>query len=105
MSIRNFAFKQILFAFYLIFFDKTRIITKRYGVINLSAAKKIKILLIERDMTLTDLSKLLNKNLSTISGKMKRDNFCESDLKEIAEVLNYDYDIIFTDKETGKKIY
>ena len=70
----------------------------------MSAAKKIKILLVERDMTLTDLSKLLHKSLSTMSDKMKRDNFSEKDLKQIAEVLNYDYEIVFTDKNTGKTI-
>lgn len=70
----------------------------------MSAAKKIKILLVERDMTLTDLSKLLNKSLPTMSVKMKRDNFAEKDLKEIAELLNYDCEIIFKDKETGKII-
>lgn len=70
----------------------------------MSAAKKIKILLVEREMTLTDLSKLLNKSLSTMSGKMTRNNFSEKDLKKIAEVLNYDYDIVFTDKDNGKKI-
>ena len=70
----------------------------------MSATKKIKILLVERDMTLTELSKLLNKSLSTMSDKMKRDNFSEKDLRKIAEVLNYDYDIVFTDKDTGKTI-
>lgn len=70
----------------------------------MSAAKKIKILLVERDMTLTDLSRLLNKSLPTMSVKMKRDNFAEKDLKEIAELLNYDYEVIFKDKETGKII-
>ena len=55
-------------------------------------------------MTLTDLSKKLNKSLSTMSDKMKRDNFSEKDLKKIAEVLNYDYDVIFTDRETGKQV-
>ena len=70
----------------------------------MSAAKKIKILLVERDMTLTDLSKLLDKHLSTMSDKMRRDNLTEKDLKKIAEVLNYEYDVVFTDKETGKKI-
>lgn len=43
----------------------------------MSAAKKIKILLIEREMTLTELSKRLNKSVPTISDKMKRDNFLE----------------------------
>lgn len=70
----------------------------------MGAAKKIKILLVERDMTLTGLSKLLNRSLSTMSGKMTRDNFTERDLKEIADVLNYDYEAVFTDRETGKRI-
>lgn len=70
----------------------------------MSATKKIKMLLVEREMTLTDLSKLLNKSLSTMSGKMTRDNFSEKDLKQIADILNYDYEVVFTDKETGKRI-
>ena len=71
---------------------------------HLSAAKKIRILLIEREMTLTDLSKLLNKSLSTLSDKLRRDNFSEKDLMKIAEVLNYDYEAVFTDRNTGKTI-
>ncbi|WP_418667428.1 helix-turn-helix domain-containing protein [Allofournierella sp.] len=70
----------------------------------MSAAKKIKILLIEREMTLTELSKRLNKSVSTMSDKMKRDNFSEKDLKQIADILNYDYEAVFTDRETGKKV-
>ena len=70
----------------------------------MSAAKKIKILLASREMTLTELSKRLGKSLPAISKKMRRDNFCEKDLKEIAEALNYDYEAVFTDKETGKTI-
>jgi len=70
----------------------------------MGAAKKIKMLLVERDMTMKDLSKLLNRAPTTMSDKMRRDNFSEKDLRQIAEVLNYDYDIIFTDKETGKVI-
>lgn len=69
----------------------------------MSAAKKIKMLLVEREMTLTDLSKLLDRHLSTVSDKMRRDNFSEKDLKQIAEVLDFDYEIVFTDKHTGKK--
>ena len=68
----------------------------------MAAAKKIKMLLVEREMTLTDLSKRLNKSLSTMSGKMAR--FSEKDLKQIADILNYDYEAVFTDKETGKQL-
>ncbi len=70
----------------------------------MTAAKKIKIMLAQRDMTLTDLAKLLNKSLSTMSERMKRDNFCEKDLREISELLNFEYEAVFTDKETGKTI-
>ncbi|MDO5783562.1 MAG: helix-turn-helix transcriptional regulator [Eubacteriales bacterium] len=70
----------------------------------MSAAKKIKMLLVEREMTLTELAKRLNKTVSTMSGKMTRDNFSEKDLKEIADILNYDYEAVFTDRETGKRI-
>ena len=70
----------------------------------MSAAKKIKMLLVEREMTLAALSKLLNKSPSTMSDKMKRDNFSEKDLKQIADALNYEYTIVFTDKTTGKQI-
>lgn len=70
----------------------------------MSAAKKIKIMLAHREITLTELSKRMGKSLSTMSDKMKRDNFSEKELKKIAEVLNFDYDIVFTDKETGKTI-
>lgn len=73
-------------------------------MINLSAAKKIKMLLVEREMTSKSLSNLLNISPSSMSGKMTRNNFSEKDLKKIAEVLNYDYEIVFTDKDTGKTI-
>lgn len=71
---------------------------------SVAAAKKIRILLIERDMTITELAKMLGKSQSTISDKLARDNFTEKDLREIAELLNYEYEAVFTDRETGKKI-
>ena len=70
----------------------------------MSVAKKIKLLLVERDMTMTDLAKKLNTGKSNLSGKMKRDNFSENELKNIAEALNCDYDIVFTMRDTGKQI-
>lgn len=90
------------FVFLLNLLGNKRIIEK-WGD-ELAAAKKIKMLLVEREMTLTDLSKLLDRSLSTLSGKMTRDNFSERDLKQIADVLNFEYEAVFTDKETGKKI-
>lgn len=68
----------------------------------MSAAKKIRMLLVERELTLTDLAKLLGKSLSNMSTKMKRDNFSEKDLIEIANVLDFDYDVVFSDRRSDK---
>ena len=70
----------------------------------MGAAKKIRIMLVEREMTLKELSERLNKHPSTISDKMRRDNFSENDLKQIAGILDFDYEAVFTDRQTGKKI-
>jgi len=70
----------------------------------MSAAKKIKMMLLQREMTMAQLAGLLNKSPSTLSGKITRDNFSENDLKEIAEKLDFDCDIVFTDKKTGKTL-
>lgn len=39
-----------------------------------------------------------------MSGKMTRDNFSEKGLKQIADILDYDYEAVFTDRKTGKQI-
>lgn len=70
----------------------------------MTAAKKIKMMLITRDMTAAQLAAALHIAPSTLSGKFSRDNFAEKDLKEIADILGFEYDIVFTDKKTGKKI-
>lgn len=70
----------------------------------MTAAKKIKMMLITRDMTAAQLAAALHIAPSTLSGKFSRDNFAEKDLKEIADILDFDYDIVFTDKRTCKKI-
>lgn len=70
----------------------------------MSMSKKIKILLIERDMTMTDLAKKLETSKSNLSDKMKRDNFSEKELIEIANVLNSDFKGSFIMRDTGKEI-
>lgn len=53
---------------------------------------------------MTELSRRLNITAPTMSDKLKRDNFSEKDLKKIADALNFDYEAVFTDRETGKTI-
>lgn len=68
-------------------------------------AEKIRILLIKRgNISEAKLAELLHTSPQNLSGKMKRDNFTEKDLQEIAKVLDCDYKASFVIKETGEEI-
>lgn len=66
--------------------------------------KKIKLLLVERNMAVKDLAEGLGISPSNLSNKLARDNFTEKDLRKIAEILNCDYEANFIMRETGKHI-
>lgn len=57
----------------------------------MAMAEKIKIILLKRKMSVKDLSEKLNCTSQNLSGKFKRDNFSENELKEIAEKLNCEF--------------
>ena len=67
------------------------------------AAKKVKMLLVENEITITELAQKLGTTQPNISGKMKRDNFSEKELTEIANVLGAKVEINFI-LEDGRKI-
>lgn len=67
-------------------------------------SEKIKILLVKRKKSVTDLAKALNTSSQNLSNKLRNDNFREEELREIAEVLNCDLDIAFTLRDTGEKV-
>ena len=56
-----------------------------------------------RDMKLSDLANRLDKSTSNFYQMLKRDNFRENELEEIADALNCDLSIKFVDRETGKE--
>jgi hypothetical protein len=64
--------------------------------------KKIRIILLERDMTIKDLAGKIGTNGNNLSNKLSRDNFSEKELRDIAVVLNCDYDRIFALRDNGK---
>lgn len=70
----------------------------------MAMAEKVRILLVKRKMTVTDLAKKLGMSQSNLSNKLSRDNFNEKELQEIAKALNCDLDIDFTLKDTGEKV-
>ena len=67
-------------------------------------ALKIKIILLERGMTIKQLSEKLGYKGNNLYNKLDRDNLCEKELLAIANALDCDYDGIFTFRDTGKQI-
>ena len=70
----------------------------------MSMSEKIKIALIKRKTTITQLSNKIGTSSQNLSNKLRQDNFREKELKEIAEALNCDFEGVFTMKDTGEKI-
>lgn len=70
----------------------------------LTMGEKIKIILKRRNMTLTQLADKLNQSRQNISNKMKRDNFTEKELVEIASALDCTYSAEFIMNDSGEKI-
>lgn len=66
-------------------------------------AEKIKIVLLKKKMSVTDLAKLLNMTPQNFSNKFKRDNFSEKELSQIANALEVDLEMNFVMKD-GEKI-
>ena len=65
-------------------------------------AKKIKLLMVERDVTAAKLAEMLGTSQSNISNKLKRDNFSEKELEDIAKALEAKYEAHFV-LEDGRK--
>ncbi len=70
----------------------------------MSMATKIKTILLERHMTIKELSLKMGYSDTYLYNKLNRDRLTEADCKEIADALNCDYDGIFTFRDTGKQI-
>lgn len=70
----------------------------------MSMTEKIKIVLIKRKMSAVDLAKKLNCSSTNIYNKMKRDNFSEKELCQIADILDCDFEGTFIMRDTKEKI-
>lgn len=71
----------------------------------MSMSKKIKHLLIEKDLTITQLARLLGTTPQNLTNKLSRDNFNEKILQEIARVLNCKFEAKFViEDEQSHKI-
>lgn len=71
---------------------------------NLTTSEKIKILCKRRGLSLGELAERTNQSRQNLSNKFSRDNFQESELRAIAEVLGCSYDPQFTMLDSGEVI-
>lgn len=68
-------------------------------------AEKIRIAMVKNnDMKLARLSEITTFSAPTLTNKFKKNNFNESDLRQIATALGYDVEISLISKETGERI-
>ena len=71
---------------------------------NMSMSEKIRIALVKRKISVTELANSLNTSQSNLSNKLKRDNFSEKELNQIADILNCDFKGIFVMRDTKEEI-
>lgn len=69
----------------------------------MSMAEKIRMLLAKENKNLTELAELLGTSQPNLWKKMKRDNFSEKELIEIAEAMGVRYEANFV-YDDGTKI-
>lgn len=60
--------------------------------------KLIKHQLVEKDLKVSDLARLLDTSYQNLDQKLKRDNFSEKEMLQIANVLNLDLKILLESK-------
>ena len=66
--------------------------------------KTVRILLLERRMTMTDLANKFGTSVQNMSAKFRKNNFTEKELNEIAKACNATFEGAFILNDTGKII-
>ena len=71
----------------------------------MSMVQTIRIAMVKKgNLSEAELARRVGVTPQNFNHKMKRDNFTETDLHEIAEALGLQLDIAFVDPETGERI-
>ena len=67
--------------------------------------ENIRIALVKRgNLSESELARRMGISPQNLHNKMKRDNFTETDLREIAEALGLRLDIAFVDPDTNERV-
>ena len=66
--------------------------------------EKVRIAMLKTGISVMDLADRLGCSSQNLSGKFKRDNFCEQDLNAIAEAMGCRFEGRFVKKDTGEEL-
>lgn len=66
-------------------------------------SEKIKLVMVKRDMTGKDLAEALGCSSQNVYALLKKDNWTEKQLKDIADKMNCDLEMNFKLRDTGEK--
>ena len=70
----------------------------------LTTTEKIKLIKDRCNLTLGDLADKANTTRQNLNNKFNRNNFCEKEIRELGNVMGYDVEITFVNRETGERI-
>ena len=71
----------------------------------MAMAEKIRIMLVKRgNISEAELARRLGVRPQNLNNKMKRDNFTENDLREIAAALDCEFEAAFRMRDTNERI-
>ena len=71
----------------------------------MSMVEKIRVACVKRgNISEAELARRVGVTPQNFNNKMKRDNFSERDLQEMADALGLRLEIAFVDPETGEKV-
>ena len=80
-------------------FEKQNVIIqkRKEGVVMFSQV--LRHCLVDRNMKISDLARLLDTSHQNINQKIKRDNFSEKEMRQIADALGLDLEIAMKEKK------
>lgn len=70
----------------------------------MSVSQKIRIVMLKKNVSLSELAKRLETSPQNLNGKLQRDSFSEKTLQMIASALGCNVEINLVDEETGEKL-
>ena len=80
-------------------FEKQNVIIqkRKEGVVMFSQV--LRHCLVDRNMKISDLARLLDTSHQNINQKIKRDNFSEKEMRQISDALGLDLEIVMKEKK------